>query len=80
VCSCGVFDAVDDSQIEIGAGGLVVFGGVVALGFEDGPELDGGGEEAAAFADGLEGALKLCGPGAPSDEPAPRVSGSRVRR
>ena len=43
---------------------LVLGGGVVVLGLEDGAELDAGLEERAGFADRLERAVQLWGPGA----------------
>jgi hypothetical protein len=39
---------------QVGAVGLVVFGGVVALALQRGPEFDAGLEERAGFADGFD--------------------------
>ena len=61
--SCGVVEKV---LVELGAAGLVVCGGVVVLGLQGGSEGDGGLEEPASFADGLEGAVQVGGAGAPA--------------
>jgi hypothetical protein len=73
VCSCGLVDAVEQVLVEVGAAGLVVVGGMVALALQGGPELDGGGEESAAFADRFEGAVEGGGPGAPAVAEHPAV-------
>jgi len=49
---------------QISAVGLVVFGGVVVLALQGGPEFDAGGEEGAGFTDRFEGAVQLGWPGA----------------
>ncbi len=62
-------DRIGDS----GRGCLVVVFGVIELGMQGGPELDGGGEESAAFADRLEGAVEVDRAGAPSVAEHPAV-------
>jgi hypothetical protein len=55
-------------------------GGVIALALQGGPEFDGGDEEAAGFADGLEVAIHLdrsCT--AAAAEYAPRISVRSLR-
>ena len=44
---------------KVGAVGLVVVGGVVALALQGGSELDAGLEEGAGLADGFEGAVQF---------------------
>ena len=56
---CLVVDAGQEPGEQVGAVGLVVVGGVVALALQDGPELDAGLEEGAGFADGFEGAVEF---------------------
>ncbi|GAA4261882.1 hypothetical protein [Dactylosporangium darangshiense] len=46
---------------QVGAVGLVVLGGVVALPLQGGAELDAGLEVGAGFADGFEGAVEFGG-------------------
>ena len=55
----GVVDDADEFVVEVGADGVGVGGGVVALAAQDGDELGAGLVEAAAFADGLEAAVEL---------------------
>ena len=55
----GFVDDVDEAVVEVGADGVGVGGGVVALAAQDGDELGAGFVEAAAFADGLEAAVQL---------------------
>ncbi len=50
---------VEEPVEQVGAVGLVVLGGVVALALQGGPELDAGLEEGAGFADGFEGAVEF---------------------
>ena len=69
----GVVDDVDELVVELGAGGVVVGGGVVALAAQDGDELGTGLEEAAAFADGVEAAVELEGSGAVAVAEEPSV-------
>jgi hypothetical protein len=52
-------DAGEEPVEQVGAVGLVMFGGVVALAEQGGPELDAGLEERAGFADGFEGAVEF---------------------
>ena len=56
-----VVDDVDELVVELGACGVVVAVGVVALAAEDVEEGGAGFVEAAAFADGLEAAVELEG-------------------
>ena len=54
-----VVEAGEESVEQVGAVVLVVFGGVVALPDEGGPELDAGLEGGAGFADGFEGSVEF---------------------
>jgi hypothetical protein len=49
----------EEAVEQVGAVGLVVVGGVVALALQGGSELDAGLEEGAGFADGFEGAVQF---------------------
>ena len=61
---CAVVDDSDEFVVEGGANQVGVGCGVVALAAQDGDELGAGLVKAAAFADGLESAVKLEGAGA----------------
>jgi hypothetical protein len=52
-------DAGEELVEQVGAVGLVVFGGVVALALQGGSEFDAGLEEGAGLADGFEGAVEF---------------------
>jgi hypothetical protein len=54
-----VVDAGQQLVEQVGAVGLVVLGGVVALAAQGGPEFDAGLEQGAGFADGFEGAVQF---------------------
>ncbi|WP_411283462.1 hypothetical protein [Lapillicoccus sp.] len=54
-------EAFEESVEDLLADDLALVVGVVALGLEGGSELDGGDEESAALADGLEVAVGLDG-------------------
>jgi hypothetical protein len=53
--------AVEKAVEQVGAVGLVVVGGVVALALQDGSELDADVDECAGFGDGFEGAVQFGG-------------------
>jgi hypothetical protein len=57
---------VGEALVEGGLVRPVATGGMVGLGLETWPDLDGGSEEGAAFADGLEAAVELGWSGAPA--------------
>jgi len=58
-----VVDSAEELAEQLLAAGLLLGGGVVVLGGQDGPELDAGLEVGAGLADRLEGAVQLRGPG-----------------
>ena len=60
--SLGIGDSFDEAVEELAAGALTAFIGVLALALQDGEELRAGLEEAAAFADALEGAAEKSRP------------------
>ena len=72
-----VVDDSDEVVVERGANHVGVGNGVVALASEDGDELRTGFVEATAFADGLESAVELEGPGAVAvaEKPSMRCDG-----
>jgi hypothetical protein len=55
----GGVEAVEDAVEDLLSADLALTGGVVTLSLQGGSELDGGDEEAAGFADGLEVAVHL---------------------
>ncbi len=57
-------EAFEEPVEDLLSADLALVGGVVALALEGGPELDGGLEERARFADRLEVAVEADGPGA----------------
>ena len=64
VSSAALVEALEEAVEDALPAELAFALGVVALGLEGGAELDGGDEEGAGLADGLEVAVHLDGPGA----------------
>src|ERR1700686_59796 len=58
---CLISEAFEESVEDLLSADLTLVSGVVALGLQGGSELDGGHEEGAGFADGLEVAVHLDG-------------------